>query len=243
MTGGEVGVETLPANVRAAFADLVQLLSDLAGDNLLGLTAFGGWLVDDPLYRGAPASSVAVLKQFDLYFLDRLARQGTRLGKRGLRAPLIMTPDYIRASCDTFPLELLEIQQVGTLLCGVDYFADLHFERVHVRLQCERELKSQLIHLRQGLLAAAGHRKRLAIVCGRVAERSTRVLRGVLHLAGADLPRQSANLAERSAELTGIPLDALRQVMTDPRKVEFAAFERFYQEVSALADYVDKLSA
>ena len=243
MTEPGLDVQELPVNTRAAFRELVPLLVRLAGDGLLELSAFGGWLVDDPLYRGTPARSVAVLRRFDLRLLDQLAREGVRLGKLGLRAPLVMTPQYIAASCDTFPLELLEIRHQHVLLYGEDHFAALDFRPADLRLQCERELKSELLHLRQGLLAAAGNYKQLGDVCRQEAERAVRVLRGVLHLTGRALPTWAAELVAQSAGATGLKLDGLAAVVADARHVDFAAFERFYGDLAALAEYVDQLGA
>jgi hypothetical protein len=243
MTEVHIHVENLPANTRPPFRELATLLARLVGDHLLGLSAFGGWLADDPLYDGTPARSVAVLRQFDLRMLDELAREGVRLGKLGLRAPLMMTPEYIAQSCDTFPLELLEIQRQHVVLFGEDHFAALQFGRGDVRLQCERELKSELIHLRQGLLAAAGQYKHLGAVCRQEAERAMRVLRGVLHLAGRGSPSLSAELVAQAADVAGLKLDGLQAVVAGAGHVDFAAFERFYEDLAALAGYVDRLDA
>ncbi len=242
MTEPSATVGALPANSRAAFRELAELLTHLAGDSLLELSAFGGWLVADPLYNGTPARSVAVLRQVDLLLLDQLAREGVRFGKLGLAAPLMMTPEYIAASCDTFPLELLEIQQQHAVLAGKDHFATLQFKPADVRLQCERELKGELIHLRQGLLAAAGNYKQLGELCRHEAERATRVLRGVLHLSGRESPRLSAELVAQAALHTGVTLDGLVALVGATRYVDFAAFERLYMDWAALADYVDRLA-
>ncbi len=238
----EVNVADLPQNTRDSFRELVQVLGGLAGDNLLGFSAFGGWLIEDPFYQATPARCVAVFQQIDLRMLDRIAGEGVRFGKRGIGAPLMMTPEYIQASCDVFPLELLEIQQLHALLCGGDHFADLKFERGDLRLQCERELKSELIQLRQGLLAAAGEHSHLSELCRGGAERGMRILRGVLHLNDAETPRLSAELIARAADVAGVKLDALREVVADARRLDFGGFERFYADFSALAAYVDELA-
>jgi hypothetical protein len=241
MTGSNLNVAALPANSRAAFGELGDLLARLAGDGLLELAAYGGWLVDDPLYDHTPARSVAVLREVNLRLLNQLAREGVRLGNQGVRAPLMLTPDYITASCDTFPLELLEIQQQHVVLTGEDHFASLHFEPAHVRLQCERELKSALLHLRQGLLAAAGEYKPLRELCRHEAERAMRVLRGVLHLAGRAAAPLSAEIVAQAASQTGLALDGLAAVIGSPGPVDLPAFEQFYRDVETLADHVDRL--
>ena len=242
MDDAGVNVAALPGNTRAAFQELARLLTSLAGEHLLGLNAFGGWLIDDPLFRGTPARSVAVLERFDLRLLDRLAGEGVRLGKRGLGAPLIMTPDYLATLRDVFPLELMEIQHLNVLVQGRDCFGTLEFQRGDVRLQCERELKSELIHLRQALLTAGGEHYRLGQHCRQEAERAMRVLRGVLYLAAKDAPRPAAEMIARCADVTGLKLDALRQVVLEAGRVDFEGFARFYADLTALAEYVDQLA-
>jgi hypothetical protein len=242
MPTSEIDSSALPAMVRHGFEQFAQALLGLAGDDLIGLSAFGGWLENDPFFENTPARSVAVLTRIDLNTLDRLASSGAKFGKANISAPLMMTPEYIRGSCDVFPLELMEIQQLHTPVVGDDHFADLSFERTDVRLQCEREFKGELIQLRQGLLAAAGRHKLLPELCRACAARIVRMLRGVLFLNGVSpAPRLTREIVKRAADTTGQPLDTLAQIVSTPGEIEFETFERFYTEVNALTSYVDGL--
>ena len=75
----------------------------------------------------------------------------------------------------------------------------------------------------------------------REAERATRVLRGVLHLAGREPPGLAAEIVADAATHTSLRLDGLQSVVGAARYVDFGAFERFYQDLAALADYMDRL--
>ncbi|MFQ5806838.1 MAG: hypothetical protein ACE5I3_10350 [Phycisphaerae bacterium] len=242
MANRELNTDPLPATHRAGFEQFAKALLELAGDNLLGLSAFGGWLVNDPFFEGTPARSVAVLRGVDLKTLDRLASSGAKFGKQNLRAPLIMTPEYIKASCDVFPLELLEIQQLHSLVCGEDHFAELTFERKDVRLQCEREFKGELIQLRQGLLAAAGRHRLLGELCLAVTERTLRILRGVLHHADPSaMAKQARDVVTKAATTTNVKLATLEGLVTGGQEPGLLEFEGLYAEVEALAAYADAL--
>ena len=241
MSMPDLNLDSIPEQRREAFGELARLLVELAGDELLGLCAFGGWIVDDRCYEHALARGVAVLKRVDLPMLDRLASQGGRLGRKGVAGPLIMTPEYIRASCDVFPLELLEIQQLHRLVVGEDHFADLSFAPGDLRLQCERELKSELIQMRQGLISAAGRHKALHDVCAAAAERTVRVLRGVLHLAGQEAPKLAVELMSVADKATGLKFATLARAAVGTDRLDFDGFRRCYAEVEALAKYVDEL--
>ncbi len=234
-------VSPLPQRYQEVFSALGRLLAEVARENWLGLWAYGGGLAGDPFYRESAATSVILLREFDLAMLDDLATTGVKLAREGLAPPLVMTPEHIRSSCDTFPLELLEIQQLGVPLGGENPFAALTFAPADIRLQCERELKSKLIHLRQGLLSAAGKRKLLPGLCRSSAERAVRVLRGLLHLAGEKAPLMAADLVNRAATVTDIRMPALAHVVAADAEVDFAAFEAFHREVTALEIYVDRL--
>ncbi len=239
MTAAADAFASLPPDAQAPFRGFVQQLVALAGENLLAVSAFGGWLYGDPLYRGTPARSVVLLHRLDLRLLAALAAEGQRHAKRGLQAPLIMTPEQLAASADVFPLELLEIQQLNVTLLGQDHFAGLQFAPADVRLQCEREVRSELIHLNQGLLSTGSRSRQLAELCRHEAERAVRVLRGVLHMAGQPLPRLAAELAAQAAACTGLQLEGLSTVLAGGEVSDLGGFERFYNDLLALAGWLD----
>lgn len=242
MTNRDIVLDALPVEYRDAFQQFAEVLLELASEELIGLSAFGGWLVDDPFFQGTPARSVVVLRDIELKMLDRLASSGAHFGRKNLSAPLMMTPEYVKASCDVFPLELLEIQQLHGLIFGADHFADLVFERRDVRLQCEREFKSELIQLRQGLLAAAGKHRLLGDLCRGCATRTVRLLRGVLYVGGVNpAPKLTREVVEEATDVTNHKLEALGRIVSGLQDVDFNDFERFYREVDTLTSYVDGL--
>ena len=243
MSEREINVDNLPSGYREGFAEYARTMLDLAGDDLLGLTAFGGWLSGDAFHNDTPAQSVAILGKVDLTLLDQLALQGARLGKRNIRAPLIMTPEYIDASGDVFPLELLEIQQTQRVVFGRDFFDEIEFSPADIRLQCERELKGALIQLRQQLLAAAGKYGLLADICRAASERILRTLRGLLHVREVqpESPK-SPDIVKVAARSTGQPLQAFSRFVGTPGPVDRAEFGQFYADVKALAQYADGLA-
>ena len=230
----------VPESRRPALRELVDTLERVGHDSVLGVCAFGGWLAEDPFFAGA-ARSVVVLRRLDVGLVERLAVEGPRLGELSLAAPLLMTPEYVRDSCDVFPLELLEIQQQHVLLAGQDYFAALTFDPRHVRLACEREFKSELIELRQGLLATAGRFTLLHQLCLDCLERSARIMRGLLHLDGEPAPQRLSRTIERVAERTGVTLGMHARLATVHDDLGLEGFRRFYSELEALAAHADAL--
>lgn len=218
------------------FADLVR---QLAGRNAKSLAIFGALAGGSFDPKRHTVRSVLVLDKIDLDLLRRLAEEGERLGKSGFAAPLIMTPDYIAASLDTFPLELIEIHQCHVNVFGTDHFSDLKFEDRHVRLQCEREFKSILISLRQGLLAAAGREDVLEAVEVDIAEKLVRTLRGMLWLKGSRDARPAPAVVDEVSAMIDRRLDGVRAALDPQGRHGWEEFQQLYQDVAAVGDIVD----
>ncbi len=233
------GLEAINEAMREPLREFADLVRQLAGSNAVSLTIFGalaGGSFDPARHT---VRSVLVLDKIDLDLLRRLAEEGERLGKSGFAAPLIMTPDYIAASLDTFPLEMIEIYQCHVNVFGTDHFGDLRFEDRHVRLQCEREFKSILISLRQGLLAAAGRENVLEAVEVDIAEQLVRTLRGMLWLKGSRDAKPGPAVVDEVSAMIDRRLDGVRAAL-DPHGLHgWEEFQQFYQDVAAVGDIVD----
>jgi hypothetical protein len=122
----------------------------------------GTAVTDDFNEKLSDVNSVVVLKEMDLGFLKLLAPLGKRHGKHKVAAPLIMTPDYIKSSLDVFPIEFLNFKHIHITVFGEDIFRDLVIDRMDLRRQCERDLKTKLIWLRQRYISSQGDKKLLS---------------------------------------------------------------------------------
>lgn len=232
-------IDRLPDTMREPIEGYAQSVRSLAGTNVLSLTLFGAITAGtfDPQLH--TARSVVVLQAVDLEFLKRLAKEGAKMGKARIHAPLIMTPDYIKASVDTFPLELIEVQQRHLCLFGPDYFTTLTFEDPHIRHQCERELKTILIGMRQALLASGGREKMLAEVERGVADQLMRTLRGLLWLHGQKAPTPAPQVVGEIEGAISKGLPGIRGAIDERGRHGWQEFTRLYEEVDALRTMID----
>ncbi len=215
-------------------------IGQLAGDNAVGLTLFGSIAAGSFDAKRHAAQSVLVLDHIDLTMLRELSKNGAKLGKANIAAPLIMTLAYIRASLDSFPLEFLEITQCHITILGEDCFTELPFEERHMRLQCERELKSILIGMRQGLLTAAGREKLYDGLETESAQRLIRTLRGMLWLKGTREGYTETKVITQIEEMTGVRLAGVRNAINIATKNDWDGFKILYADVEALGKIVDR---
>ena len=241
MDKSNIDVSSLPESVQPAVQNLAQLLLKLASDNLQALAVFGAALTGDFDPKRTSIRSVAVLGKMDLALLNKLRSYGPRLGRQRLQAPLFMTEHYIDQSRDSFPVELLEIQRFHSMVLGRDFFESLEFSRSDVRLQCERELKANLITLRQGLLSA--HKDTLiGPLLAAAMEQIVRVLRAVLWLKELDVPPGAAAVVLAVEGLLDWKLAGLKNCLAEPAKGSFKQFEQVYRDIESLSKYVNEIT-
>lgn len=230
-------VESSP--LRVALGEFASEVVEQFGAKLAGLALYGPVLQSGFDERMA-ADSAMVLERIDLTELRRLGERGARLGKRGIAAPLVLTPEFIAASQDSFPLELLDIQQNHATLVGRDCFDGIELRPEHVRLQCEREFRRIAMRMRQGLLATAGREKFLVGLEADIGIHLLRTLRGVLWLQGTKTYLPTVEVMARCAESTKRPLSGLRQALSSTTAHGWEAFTALYDDVEALAGMANR---
>ncbi|GJM24619.1 MAG: hypothetical protein DHS20C16_10340 [Phycisphaerae bacterium] len=233
-------LDSIPDAIQVPVRGFADLLKKLCENHALALTLFGSAATGEPMPPNASIRSVLVLDAVDLNVLRRISEQGTRFGKQHIAAPLIMTPSYIKASCDTFPLELLDIQQNHIVVFGDNHFSQLAFEDSDIRHQCERELKVLAISLRQGLLAATGNDKVITEVMQNAGEGLFRVMRGMLWLKGQRESLRGPKVVEEIEKLTDRKLPGVRANLVGPNSGPNAeGFDQLYRDVEALGAVAD----
>ena len=127
----------------------------------------------------------------------------------GARAPMVMTPAFLQASRDSFPLELIEMQQQRLVLLGEDFFAGVTFDPPHVvhRTRAEialgRHATSRGGRWRQGSFDSAGG------VAG--AFRPGARMRGMLWLKGRTEALPATTILAEIENLAGRHLPGVRR--------------------------------
>jgi len=150
-----IKLQRLRSEIQAPLKGFAEKLTSLLGDNLESITVVGSSLTEDFDAGKSDINTVLVVKKLGLDCLKPLGGMIKSISKKRLAAPLLMTGSYIERSRDVFGIEFLDLQLLHETILGDDPFEKLNFEKGHVRLQCERELKAALIRLRQGYIAAS----------------------------------------------------------------------------------------
>jgi hypothetical protein len=108
--------------------------------------------------------------------------------RKKVSIPFFMTKEYITNSLDTFPIEFLDMQNNHRVLSGEDLLARISISPEHLRIQCERELKSAALHLRSGYIRCTGKAEDMRMLLSYSSRSLFPILKALLVLAGRAVP-------------------------------------------------------
>jgi hypothetical protein len=239
-------------NLKADLADrykpFLEVLLGNHQEKMHSVYIVGSALTRDYDPQKSDINSVIVLHEMDLKFLEMLAPLGKKYGKKGIAAPLFMTPAYIDNSRDVFPIEFLNIKLLHHTVFGQDIFSDLAIDRADLRQQCERELKVKLIGLRQGYISAAGDHKILAKGFADSFAGYMPLFKAILVLLGHEAPQNNREILSALTDVSGIRTDAFKQVLalkSRPTKTTIEklnlVFKDYYEIIEQLGEMIDAL--
>ena len=208
----------------------------------------GTAITDDFNEKISDVNSVVVLKEMDLKFLELLAPRGKKYGRHKVAAPLIMTPEYIHSSLDVFPIEFLNFRLIHSTVFGEDILEDLVIDRMDLRRQCERDLKTKLIWLRQGYISSQGNKKLLTEGFVTSITGYIPLFRGIIHLFGKIPPVGQSDVITALAAESHVNTDVFAKVLREKHeKTKFSidelntVFGNYYAATEKLGKIVDEI--
>jgi hypothetical protein len=157
---------------------------------------------------------------------------------------LILAESEFRRSLDAFPLEYGEIIRAHQRVYGQDPFVGLAIAQEDLRRACETQIKSHLLHLREGFIEAGGRPQAIEALVSLSAPAFTALLRHVAHLGGLTAPDR-VTLTRDGARQAGVPDSVVAAMLSLERPTPLAStdgarlFPEYLAAVEHLARYVD----
>lgn len=137
-----------------------EWLKDTFSDNLLSCFLHGDCLMQGFTPMNTPWLVSFILRKNDPAHLAELQPLVKKAKENGIAFGYFFTKESIAASQDTFPLEFLHISQKHELIAGEEPLAGYVPDKKALRLECERELRGLLVHLRRNFVyMQQGHTK------------------------------------------------------------------------------------
>ncbi|MGE5197357.1 MAG: hypothetical protein ACM3IL_02510 [Deltaproteobacteria bacterium] len=222
-------------------------LRDVYNDALVSVIIYGSASSGEFIERHSNLNLLVILKDTGL---DNLKKASRLAGSSKFRMinPLFFTEDYIRHSCDVFPIEFMDMRENYAVLYGKDVLKDIRIDLKNLRFQCEHELKAKLINIKLRYLAAGGKKSLLEELLLKSFVSVIHILRSVLKLKGrqpayrkTDVLKELADEFKIDAVAWGKILAARnKQVKLNSRDVE-QLFAGFMADLERITEAIDKL--
>jgi hypothetical protein len=223
-------------------------LLKIQGDQILSVSVYGSAIDNDFCPKRSNINIVVIFKSLEIHILEKILPLVKKAAKKRIVAPLCFTEEHIKTSQDTFPIEFLEIQARHVCVYGVDPFETLAVDRANLRMQCEQQVKSLLINLRQSYLEIGLAKKGIENLIVESFRAVLPVFRTVLRLKGEALPQDREQLILQVSSLAGLSASIFMMVLKNKtgdekigthQAVDFLG--NYLSEINKLACFVDEM--
>ncbi|MFQ5964921.1 MAG: nucleotidyltransferase domain-containing protein [Candidatus Scalinduaceae bacterium] len=223
-----------------------EILSSF-GNHVKSIYIIGSAVTNDFDEKTSDVDSLIVLKEKNLDIFDFIAPIGKKYGKKKIRAPIIMTNDYIRSSLEVFPIQFLNIKIINKLIYGEDVLKDITIDKSDLRLVCERELKGWIQNLGQAYIKSLGNDRIIRELFKSFLSSYIPIFRAILFLHDRELPQERNIVLDELEKAMKIRVDVFRELVNiktgkyKPTHGDLTRdFRDLYNTLDDIANKIDK---
>jgi len=239
----------VPNNPQEIFRELTDDFKMVFGDALLSVILYGSGASGHYIPGKSDLNFLIILTEEGMGNLDNAIRAVARWRKQKVAIPLFMTKAEVSSSLDSYPIEFLTMIKHYMPVYGEDVLGGLSIEPFQLRVQCERELKGKILHLRSGLLKAGGQAKQVRELIKASLTAFISIFKALLYLKGMDIPQSRRDVIRSVAKVYAIDPDVFLKC-TDikegidriPMSGIQTVFKAYQEEIEKLSRIVDRMS-
>lgn len=236
-----------PKKPEDAFAEITHDFKKVFGDDLISIILYGSGAGDNYLPGKSDLNFLISLSEQGIDNLDQAIDIVTKWKKKNVAIPFFMTKSYINSSLDSYPIEFLNMQKSYITVFGEDVLKELSFDPRFLRLQCEKELKGKILHLREGFLETEGNDKRIRNLIKISLTAFIAIFKALLYLAEVEIPGDRREVINSVSEKFGINAGVFLKcadIKEDKRSFSSSEikeiFKAYLMEVRKLSGIIDK---
>jgi hypothetical protein len=230
--------------------DLLSKLKQASGDNLDSLVLYGSAAAAEDGFHPefSDLNVLCLLNRLNAAALQTLAPIVAWWEAQKQPAPMLFTIEELRGSADVFAIELYDIKAKHRVLFGPDHFTSLEVPMNLHRVAVERELRTNLVRLRQRFMAAsAGDGKAVLRLMTDSVSSFITLFRHALIAMGEQPPKHKREVVGKLAELIGFDGSAFNSIL-DLRDGKLkkdqinvtSVFEGYLSSITRVVEEVDK---
>ncbi len=222
--------------------DTALKYSEIWGNNIIQIAIYNTSISEK-------GNMVIVLKDDSMSQIVKAHKVTKKVIRKNIEPPLVISPDYISSSLDSFPLEFLNIKtDYYSIKANEDHFCQLEFEKKYIRLQAERDLKGKELLIKMAVLDNYSNIKMLRELIKVSIKSIEPILKGVLFLLDENIPYGHELLIKTADEATDFDISSLLAAvhftngtikMSDGEVYTF--FTEYTEQLRTLCAFIEKL--
>lgn len=238
----------IPKRPVEIFEEITEAYQKIFEADLISIILFGSGTGENYIPGKSDINFLITLTDQGIERLDGALETVAHWRKRNVAIPLFMTCSYLEGSQDAYPIEFLNMKRNYIVVSGKDVLAELTFDRHHVRLQLERELRGKLLHLRSGYLATEGNTGKIRTLIALSLTAFISLFCALLYLKNIEIPNGNRDIITAAGKAFGIDAALFLKCEEIRRKTDrfsdsevTAVFLLYMKQVSRLCDQVDQM--
>lgn len=217
----------------------LQDVKNLFNDEIISVVLYGSAARGDYLAKKSDINFMVVLNDRAMNRLADALGFIRKWTKRGVSIPLFLSESYITTSTDAFPIEFLSLKLHHKLLFGKDILSALEIADSHLRLKCEEQIKSKLLHLREDFLHTRGKKYMMRQLLIQTVPTLASIFSALIVLKNEIVPAGKETIMMNTARLYDLTETVFQQVL-DLRSGSAKLSHK--QLKSLLQSYIDELA-
>ena len=238
----------IPKKPDDIFEDFTNDFKNILGNDLIAIILYGSAARGEYIYKRSDINFLVVLSEQGIQNLRSALNIIPKWKKRKVSTPLILTEEYIHSALDSFPIEFLTMKHHYQVVFGKDVLSDLEIKNEHMRLQCERELRSKLIYLRENYLNTKGKPHIIKQLFNVSISAFTSIFSALLELKKTEVPSMKQQIFSTTAEIFNLNNEVfdnifkLQEKKSKLKKEEVnELMEQYIDQIRKLTNLVDEL--
>ncbi len=226
---------------------LLDTLKSVFDTRLISFVMYGSSHTGEYHKRYSNINTIVLVKDVHTDDIIKLGKEIIWFLKDDNPAPLIFTENDISSYKDVFPIEMLDIIENHTVVYGDDPFKDLQIDKTNLRFQCEYELKSKLLLLRQSLFNKSSRRRVQEIMLNTLPG-IVALFKGVLRLKDQEIPARKKETIEKLSQFIGFVPSGLLKMLSVRQGNEilkksdvYAVMDSYIQAIVKVLDFIETI--
>ncbi len=238
----------IPKSPNEIFQQFATDYKNIFGDDLISIILFGSAARGEYIPKRSDINFLITLSDSGMQRLKKAFSLITKWRKKKVSTPLFLTEQYIQTALDSYPIEFLSMKHYHQVVYGEDVLSQIEIQPEHLRLQCERELRGKLIHLRQEYLNTGGKSRRIKNLIRFSLPAFVSIFSALLYLKQAGIPKSKKEIFVNTAEIFGLDKAVFDKVLKlQANKSKFSkqeitqSLEQYINQIEKLTTTVDQL--